>query len=231
MERYGFSSGIFPFALLLVFLSIAFPAAEASADDTWMNETDAAALVNAPFRKTLYAGEMFRLAIPKGRAIRLSLGEGSSRAVVLLIPMRDGKRTGPKEVLKDEPLLLLHSSAEADWFALKVFTGVANLDAEVDAVEEFVIDEGQKTTVPLRAFTQTAARFVNLSDFRSTAVYTFLAGQDDISKSSDWDRTVNLEFKGSSMTKTWKTAADRIVIEAVHGKVQVKLGHPFEKSQ
>lgn len=203
--------------------------ASASADDTWMNETADAEKLVAPFRRTMYAGELFRLEVPRGKAMRLTLGEGSSKAIVMLIPMKDGKRTGPKEILKDEPLFLLHSAAEADWFAMKVFTGQARVDAEVDVLEEITVEEGNKIKIPLVPFRQTTGRFVNLSDFRSTANYTFLAGEEDVSRSSDWDRTVNLEFKGSSMTKTWKTPADRMVVEAVRGKIIVKVGHPFEK--
>lgn len=220
---------LFGGALHLVLLVLFCLTTTAFADDTWMSETDSAEQLTAPFRRTMYAGELFRLSVPKGRAIRLTLGDGSAKAIVMLIPMKEGKRTGPKEILKDEPLYLLHSAAEADYFAMKVFTGMANVDAEVAMLDEITIEEGKKETIPLVPFRQTTGRFVNLSDFRSTASYTFLAGDEDISKSSDWDRTVNLEFKGSSMTKTWKTPADKIIVEAVRGRVLVKIGHPFEK--
>lgn len=216
----------------LLFLSISlFTGSAAYSDDTWLVDAKGAELLTAPFGKTMYAGEVCRLAVPKGMAVRLALRSGSARAMVMLIPIKDGKRSGPKELLKDEPLTLLHTTGEADWFALKVVTGTAILDADVDRVEEFSLEEGQKITIPLIPFRQTTGRFVNLSDYRSTTVYNFLAGTDEISKTSDWDRTVSMEFKGSNQTKTWKTAADRLVVEAVHGKVLVKVGQPFEKSK
>lgn len=223
------SLGGLTFFFALVFSLLAVSAAHA--DDTWISEAAEAELVFAPFGKTMYAGEVCRLAVPKGMAVRLSLRAGSTRALAMLIPIKDGKRSGPKEALKDDPLMLLHTTGEADWFALKVFTGTAIIDAEVDRVEEFSLEEGQKVTIPLIPFRQTTGRFVNLSDYRSTTVYSFLAGSDEISKTSDWDRTVSMEFKGSNQTKTWKTAADRMVVEAVHGKILVKVGQPFEKSK
>jgi len=140
-------------------------------------------------------------------------------------------RSGPKEVLKDEPLLLLHAPSECDYFALKVFTGSANLEASVDTLQEVIVEEGTKATLPLIPFRQATGHFVNLSDFRSTLVYSFSSGGEDISKSTDWNRTINLEFNGSSTTKTWKTAADRITVEAVHGRALVKVGHPFESNK
>lgn len=218
-------------SLLAAVAAVLWCSVAALADDTWISEAETGELLSAPFVKTMYAGEMAKLTVPKGKALRLSLRQGSTRALVILIPIKDGKRNGPKEMLKDEPLMLLHTAGEADYFAMKVITGTALLDADVDNVEEFSLDEGQKITIPLIPFRQTTGRFVNLSDYRSTTVYNFLSGTDEISKTSEWDRTVSMEFKGSNQTKTWKTAADKLVVEAVHGKILVKVGQPFEISK
>lgn len=201
----------------------------AAADDSWMLDAATAEVLVPPFKKTLYAGELVRLPTARAKALRVSLAQGSSRALVLLIPVKGDKRAGQKEILKDEPLILLHSTVEADYFALKVFTGSANLEADVWPLEETVVPEGQKIEIPLVPHRQVTARFVNVSDFRSTFVHTFYSGEEDVSKATDYNRTASLEFNGSSITRNWKTSANRIVVETVRGKVLVRVGHPFEK--
>lgn len=228
LARYAAPSSR-PFAALLLALILAAMAGRAAADESWIADAAKAEVLVPPFKKTLYAGELVRLPTARGKALRVALAQGSSRALVVLIPVKDEKRVGPKEVLKDEPLVLLHSTAEADYFALKVFTGVASLEADVWQLEETVIPEGQKVEFPLVPYRQITGRFVNLSDFRSSFVYAFYSRDEDVSKATDYNRTVSLEFAGSNLTKTWKTPADRIVVETLRGKVLVRVGHPFEK--
>lgn len=198
-------------------------------DDPWLTDAAEAQILTPPFRKTLYAGETARLAVLKDKVIRLNIGEGSKKALAVVIPLLEGKRSGPKEILKDEPLILTHSTLEADYFAFKVFTGELHLDVDVEDLPDVVVDEGKEAEIVLIPNHQATGRFVNASDFRSTCIYSFKSAGEDVSKSSDYNRTLTMEFKGSSVIKTWKTEADRLIVRAVRGKVLVKAGHPFQK--
>lgn len=215
---------IFAIAVLAV---TAFGSAEARADDDWIKDARGKKPLVAPFRKNAYAGEVGRISVMKNKVLRLTAAEGSSRATVVVIPLKDGRKAGPKEVLKEDPLILLQSPLEADEFVFKVFTGIVNLEGDVDEVTEVVVEEGKKEEIKLIPFKEATGRFTNISDFRSTCTYSFFSGDEDISKSNDFNRTITLEFNGSNLTKTWKTAADRIVVEAIWGKVLVRIGQPF----
>lgn len=214
------------YALVFMALMLVFPPG-ARAEDDWIAEARKTPALKAPFRKNAYAGEVGRIAVMKNKALRLTAAEGSNRATVVVIPLKDGKKVGAKEVLRDEPLTLLQSPLESDEFVFKVFTGIVNLEGDADDITEVVLEEGQKGEIRLIPFKEATGRFTNISSFRSTCSYSFFSGEDDISKSNDFNRTITLEFNGSNLTKTWKTAADRIVVEAIWGKVLVRIGQPF----
>lgn len=201
------------------------------ADEPWLEEAAAQPPLMPPFKKTYYAGESGRVTILKERAIRLYQGPGSSRGTVIMIPLKSSKRAGPKEVMKEEPFILLDSTFETDEIAFKVVTGQVNLEADTEEMKEWTVEEGQKIEIPLTPSMESVGRFVNLSDFRSTVTYGFTADGADVSKTNDWDRTIALEFKASKMSKTWKVAADKLQVIGVRGKVLIKAGHPFSKGK
>lgn len=211
----------------LICLALLLTASAAFADDLWLAETANAPLMTPPFRKNFYAGEFLRVKLVRGQALRLSLGPGSKGALVAVIPLKGGVRAGEKLLLRKEPLVYTETLEEAEELALKVFAGMANLEGDLETMTEHVLAEGESFTYSLPPFQESVVRFVNVSDFRSTLLYTFFSGGEDISKSSEWDRTITLEFKGSSLTKTWKSAADKLVVEAKKGTLLVKAGRPF----
>ena len=221
--------GYLPFAVAFAAGLFLAPRPARGADDSWIADARAEAPTGAPGKKSMFAGETGRLLVKKNRVLKVALGEGSSRATVIFLPLKDGKRAGDKEVLKDEPLILMHSTVEADEIVFKVFTGAANLEIDSEELKDVIVDEGKKEEIRLIPFQDTVGRFVNLSDFRSSCTYTFMSGGEEVSKSNEWNRPVSLEYVGSSLTKTWKTAADRIIVEAIHGRVLVRIGHPFQK--
>lgn len=213
--------------LFLIMALTVFPVSRASASDAWITEMGDTPLLKPPFRKTFYAGEMLRVKLLEGTALRLSLGAGSQGGLVAIIPLKGGNRAGAKTILQKEPVIFTETVEEADELALRVFTGVANLEGEVEPMTETAVSEGERAELPIAPQTESVARFVNVSDYRSVFVYSFLTAGEDVSKTSEYDRTITLDFRGSSKSKTWKSSADRVVVEVRKGKVLFKTGQPF----
>jgi len=214
----------------LLCVALLWMATAAFADDTWLTESSSAPLLTPPFRKNFYAGELLRVKLIRGQALRIALGPGSKGGMVAVVPLKGGLRAGEKLVLRKEPLVFTETLEEAEELALKVLVGMANLEGDLEPMAEKTLAEGQTFSFELQPFQESVVRFVNVSDFRSTMVYTFFSGGEDISKSNEFDRTITLEFKGSSRVKTWKSASDRLQVEAKHGTVLVKAGRPFAGS-
>jgi hypothetical protein len=199
--------------------------------DWWLEDVKDAPELIPPFRKELYAGELVRVKILKDKALRLIMAEGSTKGLAAIIPISDNKRVGAKRMLEKGPLVFLEMPMESDYLALRVFTGKIQLEGDVVPMKEHRVTEGNKVEVPIEPFQMVVGRFVNGSEYRSVVTYDFLSGPDVISKSSQRNRTHTLEFKNSSIEKTWKSAADKISVEAFRGDIVFKVGSPFPESK
>jgi hypothetical protein len=198
------------------------------AADNWIKDALSAESMSPPFKKTFYAGELLQIKLQDATAFRLMVSDDSNGGMVAVIPMRGRKRAGKKLKLENETMLFTQSTDEADGLAVKVLTGKVNLEGDVEKMHEIVIEEGQEGEIPINPNRESiTGRFINISDFRSTVTFRFMLDGQDVSNTSDRQRTLSLEFKGSSRAKTWKGGADKVIVKVHHGRVKFKAGHPF----
>ncbi len=198
-----------------------------AADDTWINDAAKAKGKNPPFTRRLFAGEVLKINLVKSKALRLTLAEYDKGGLLAIIPMKDGRRTGSKILMKDEPVIFTETLAEASYLAVKIITGRVKLTSELADMRLVEIAEGSPVELPIRPRAEISGRFVNISEFRSTCIFSFYKNGEEVSSEPKRNRTLTLEFKGSNKVKTWKPNADTLKIETVRGNILFKYGTPF----
>jgi hypothetical protein len=213
---------------IFVVMLLLFACLPARAADNWLADALKAQTMQPPFRKTYYAGELLQINITKASALRLSIGDNADGGRVAVIPMKGSRRAGRKVTIDSAPVIFTQGTEEADTLAVKILSGKIDLEGDSERMSEIVIEEGQEGEIVVDPRHETiSGRLINLSDYRSTITFRFMLNGEDVSNTSDRQRTLSLEFKGSSRAKTWKGGADKVIVKVHHGKIAFKAGHPF----
>ncbi|TAL15891.1 hypothetical protein EPN96_11475 [bacterium] len=196
--------------------------------DEWALESSGAPLLVPPFKREVFAGEVFRAGLVQGQALKLTFDGGNRGGVVLAIPVKDKTALAEKEVLKSGvPAVMVYSAGEADGVAVRVFTGAGSLTGELEPMDEKTVSEGETAEFAMAPGIEAIGRFINVSDFRSSVTYEFFSGQTSVSRDAARSRTITLDFRGSSKDKRWECEGDKMVVKVHRGKMIVKAGQPF----
>jgi hypothetical protein len=196
--------------------------------DEWALESSQAPLLVPPFKREVFAGEVFRVGLIQGQALKLTFDGGSRGGVVLAIPVKDKTALAEKEVLKSgKPSVMPYSAGEADAVAVRVFTGTGSLVGELEPMAEKTVSEGETAEFTMTPGIEAIGRFINISDFRSSVTYEFFSGQTSVSRDAARSRTITLDFRGSNKDKRWECEGDKMVVKVHRGKMIVKAGQPF----
>jgi len=208
--------------VLLLILTLPVQSGNVKVPD-WVKGVPNAPVMKPPFEKELAAGEILRVKVENGKALKAS-GTGK------IYRFKDGKPlVGVSPASPSGGTTYLYDSyIEADEYVIYSKGGGKIKLSHGDMLEASVV-EGMELRLSLKPKDITVGRFVNIDKGESQFVYSFLKSDKDVSKAPLKFRTKTLNTQGNFERFSWEVGADFIAIKVTKGRLQVKVGQPFPK--
>jgi len=185
-----------------------------------------------PFEKPMQADQMVRIPVVEGKSLVVRSHGSTENADARVVPFKDGRPTkeigminnfgaqGTAKVTRNE------STAEADVFVLRVFTGETTAEAKYVDMSERDMTAGDTLRVPLDD-RHIEFRILNLTDGDAGCSYDYyLDGQlvsDDEAGPAKY-RQLAFTYSGELVAKTIRAFGNEMVLVVTGGRLHVKIG-------